>query len=125
MAPGRRWPNSEGQLGPHVPVWVEDEVTGEHGRVGVRGRWRQGFSRCVHFPGKPWLGPWSLSQPGHTQLSQPSDDWGDLSVTFQPWYFWDKFSRHSVLKHEAGYLIRPGRFLLCEENNPLGKRVIG
>lgn len=60
----------------------------------------QGFQPTAVCPRGVSAGLGSLSHPGHTE-QLPSDAWGDLRITFQPGYLWDKFSLPSVLEHEA------------------------
>ena len=51
----------------------------------------RGFQPPAACPRGVSAGLGSLSHPGHTE-QLPSDAWGDLRITFQPGYLWDKFS---------------------------------
>lgn len=91
--------NSKGELGALSSrsgvKKVSEHIVGDVGTCRFKG-----FSQQLHVPGRVSAGLGSLSHPGHTE-QLPSDAWGDLRITFQPGYLWDKFSLPSVLEHEA------------------------
>lgn len=72
---GGHW-TVKGTRSPAFLVLIDKKVT-ERACRGAEGEWGhgvvqlKGFSHWVHFPGRPWLGPWSLSHPGHTHPASP------------------------------------------------------
>lgn len=60
-----------------------------------------GFQPLGAFPGEVSAGSLESVPPRAHTTHWPSDDLGDLRITFQPQYLWDKFSLQSVLEHEA------------------------
>ena len=74
---------------------VSEHIVGDVGTCSFKG-----FSHQLCVPrGSQLVSGVCLTQG--PQNSCPQMAWGDLRITFQPGYLWDKFSLPSVLEHEA------------------------
>lgn len=115
---------------PHLPRWAKTrgpELTGSLCSVDdkLRGH-RDGLQPVGALPGRSWLSPWVLSQPGHPHRARPLSALGGLGVTSQPCVFLGAPIFLSRFCPSAKRISdKAPHFLFYKENNSLGKRVMG